>query len=287
MNRKGMTGLQWYRLLRGFCLEEECFVVVNPEWHSKFVEIDEPFDKNHGLHHFRVNVTKTSYGYKIGRGKKNIIVHKSLVEKMDNLLLDSGQIFPSGILIPYDFKSYKESKENDKEIRKEKSRLYKERVDALIRSDPEYAKKVEQYHKRKDWINKTRKKNLENPTKSEELLYDKLLKRFGNKVKVQHQITVNRHIYFLDFYIKSIRLAIEVDGAYHLTKEQRRKDLERDANLASIGIKTVRIRNEQVPFKAYRQEILDVINRRKGRYCRRPDTSVDTYFVGYTNKNKA
>jgi very-short-patch-repair endonuclease len=52
-------------------------------------------------------------------------------------------------------------------------------------------------------------------------------------------------IYFCDFYIPSKRIVIEVDGIYHNGQVQLSKDLERDANLKSIGIRVIRIANEE------------------------------------------
>lgn len=54
-----------------------------------------------------------------------------------------------------------------------------------------------------------------------------------------------RKIYFCDFYIPSLRTVIEVDGIYHDSPLQTEKDIERDDNFASIGIKVIRISNEE------------------------------------------
>jgi very-short-patch-repair endonuclease len=44
--------------------------------------------------------------------------------------------------------------------------------------------------------------------------------------------------YILDFYCSKLKLAIELDGAYH--PNQKEKDQERDENLLRIGIRTLR-----------------------------------------------
>jgi very-short-patch-repair endonuclease len=52
--------------------------------------------------------------------------------------------------------------------------------------------------------------------------------------------------YVLDFYVHQYRLAIEVDGGYHETVEQRARDRQRDRWLVSRGIDVIRFKNEQV-----------------------------------------
>jgi very-short-patch-repair endonuclease len=53
-------------------------------------------------------------------------------------------------------------------------------------------------------------------------------------------------IYILDFYCHKLRISIEIDGDYHLTKEQREKDVSRTAYLMELGIKEYRFTNQEV-----------------------------------------
>lgn len=268
---KVLNGIQWYWLLRRFCMEDECFLVTNPVYNQHFIESDQPIDKYHGEHYMKVNVTKTDIGYRVGRGKKNLIIHKSLLSSFDK---DFGEA-----LIPWDFSERKIYKEKAEIYRQEK-REESKRIKAEKMKEPAYAYMKECIHKRNSWIEKTKKKNIDNSTKSEKLLLKTALKRFGKRVKAQHEMTINGHIYFLDFYIKSLRVAIEVDGGYHSTIEQSAKDMERDANLASVGIKTIRIKNEQVPIKACIEELLSVLQDRMKKKGVRADVSINTHFIG-------
>ena len=67
-------------------------------------------------------------------------------------------------------------------------------------------------------------------------------KPLGYKFRRQHPIA--GHI--LDFYCHKLRLSIEVDGGYHLKKEQKEKDNERTAYLKSVGITEYRFTNEEI-----------------------------------------
>jgi very-short-patch-repair endonuclease len=83
----------------------------------------------------------------------------------------------------------------------------------------------------------------ENMTEAEIKLWDYLItKPMGNKFRRQHPIAG----YILDFYCHKLRLSIEVDGSYHLKKEQKERDTERTAYLKSVGIIEYRFTNEEI-----------------------------------------
>ncbi|WP_246431404.1 endonuclease domain-containing protein [Winogradskyella flava] len=83
----------------------------------------------------------------------------------------------------------------------------------------------------------------DNMTESERLLWKKLrLKPQGFKFRRQHPISS----FVLDFYCHKIKLSIEIDGDYHLTKEQQVKDKERTEAIKELGIKEIRFRNKDV-----------------------------------------
>ncbi len=83
----------------------------------------------------------------------------------------------------------------------------------------------------------------ENMTEPEKLLWEFLkTKPIGFKFRRQHPIAG----YVLDFYCHKLRLSIEVDGAYHLKKEQLEKDKERTSYLVNLGIEEIRFTNNNV-----------------------------------------
>ncbi len=73
-----------------------------------------------------------------------------------------------------------------------------------------------------------------------ELLKDRTL--FSLKFRRQHPLG----IYIADFYCHALKLVIEVDGKYHLQRQQKNKDLERTAHMLKWGVKTIRFTNEEV-----------------------------------------
>lgn len=97
---------------------------------------------------------------------------------------------------------------------------------------------------RREWI-ETRRYELQfNANKYEHIVGSYLV---SHNVSFIHQapFIINRKIYFLDFFIPSLRTAIEVDGISHESSISHEKDKDRDLNFKSIGIKTIRISNSE------------------------------------------
>lgn len=75
-------------------------------------------------------------------------------------------------------------------------------------------------------------------------------------------LTVNRQRpvgnYILDFYISEKKIAIEIDGRQHQTRDSVASDKERDAFLQKQGIKVLRYSNRQIncSFKIVCDDIL-------------------------------
>jgi very-short-patch-repair endonuclease len=91
-----------------------------------------------------------------------------------------------------------------------------------------------------DFARNLRKK----PTQAEAVLWEalKYKKLEGHKFRRQHPIGS----YILDFYCHASRLSIEIDGGYHLAKEQALYDKNRTSDLESMSIKELRFENVQV-----------------------------------------
>ncbi len=80
-------------------------------------------------------------------------------------------------------------------------------------------------------------------THAEEILWNYLKgKPLGFKFRRQHPYG----LYILDFYCHAAKLVIEVDGPIHEKIEVREKDIERQQNIESDGLKVIRFSNDNV-----------------------------------------
>lgn len=84
----------------------------------------------------------------------------------------------------------------------------------------------------------------ENMTETEQLLWQELRSNqiLGLRFKPQHPIST----FIADFYCHRLRLVIEIDGGYHLSKDQTDYDLGRDFEMEELGIVVIRISAEDV-----------------------------------------
>jgi very-short-patch-repair endonuclease len=83
-----------------------------------------------------------------------------------------------------------------------------------------------------------------NMTKAEVLLWIQLKnkKLLGQRVLRQYSVGS----YVLDFYIPRLKLAIEVDGATHITDEEQEYDWHRQREIENLGIRFLRFTNPEV-----------------------------------------
>jgi very-short-patch-repair endonuclease len=65
---------------------------------------------------------------------------------------------------------------------------------------------------------------------------------------VQHPVVIRNRRYYLDLACPHRRVAIEYDGADHRTQQRARRDLEREAALASAGWRALRFDAHVVLF---------------------------------------
>jgi len=86
------------------------------------------------------------------------------------------------------------------------------------------------------------RQNRKNPTKSELLIWNVILKNKKMGYLFLRQKPIGKFI--LDFYCSKLLLAIEIDGDSHDKKENY--DNSRDLYLEQRKIKTVRFKNEEV-----------------------------------------
>ena len=109
---------------------------------------------------------------------------------------------------------------------------------------------------RREWLHRTARKCgykirrtyarelRKNQTPSEVALWDALRKYKTGGSGWRRQHIIDRFI--VDFVHLGGKLAVEVDGGYHFTKEQQVLDQDRDEALSELGWKVVRVTNEEV-----------------------------------------
>ena len=87
---------------------------------------------------------------------------------------------------------------------------------------------------------------IKNPTKAELIFIDKL-KQKNIRFLFQKGFYKGDLHCIVDFYLPNpIKTCIEIDGGYHDSIEQKRKDLSKDRYLIERGFKVVRIKNDDV-----------------------------------------
>lgn len=70
-----------------------------------------------------------------------------------------------------------------------------------------------------------------------------ILKTIGIEYIRQYPIRTGKKVYFADIYVPKSRLIIEMDGAYHFTREQHRLDNNRSSNIRRKGYHVIRFAN--------------------------------------------
>jgi very-short-patch-repair endonuclease len=81
-------------------------------------------------------------------------------------------------------------------------------------------------------------------THSEQMLWPRLRKKQLQSTQFYRQKPIGAYI--VDFYAPKAKLVVEVDGSQHLGPEHGQNDAERDAYLASEGLRVLRFSNMQV-----------------------------------------
>lgn len=81
-------------------------------------------------------------------------------------------------------------------------------------------------------------------TKAEAILWTQLKNKQVSGRRFLRQYSVGAYV--VDFYCPPVRLAVEVDGATHITEEEIKYDKMRQEEIEGLGIKFLRFTNEEV-----------------------------------------
>ena len=101
-------------------------------------------------------------------------------------------------------------------------------------------------------------------TPAEEQLWTELKNKKLKGLKFRRQHPVG--IFILDFYCHSAKLAIELDGGYHLSVEQKEYDSNRTAMLQEAGISEIRFSNSEISnnLSDVLEKIVNIIESKNG-----------------------
>ena len=94
----------------------------------------------------------------------------------------------------------------------------------------------------KTLINRWRK-DLMSKTNDAEKAAIRNCELLGYKVFRQQPILTGRKMYFADIYLPDLKTIVEIDGDYHYTSNQKRKDSNRSAGIWRMGYHVVRLSN--------------------------------------------
>jgi len=92
--------------------------------------------------------------------------------------------------------------------------------------------------------NHKRKKLRNEMTKAEVLLWMELKDKKILGYKFRRQFSIGSYV--VDFYCPELNLAVEVDGATHVTDEEIRYDKDRQTEIETLGIKFLRFSNPEI-----------------------------------------
>lgn len=91
----------------------------------------------------------------------------------------------------------------------------------------------------------TKRKLLRNHMpQSELLLWSRLKNKQLNGFRFRRQYGIDRYV--VDFYCPELRLAIEVDGGYHLSSDMKEYDPNRQSAIEALGITFLRFSNKEI-----------------------------------------
>lgn len=81
-------------------------------------------------------------------------------------------------------------------------------------------------------------------TDAENVLWSRIRCKQIKSCQFYRQKIIGNHI--VDFYCPKAKLVIELDGGQHYNNDGKEKDAQRDAYLASIGLKVLRFSDRDV-----------------------------------------
>lgn len=116
-------------------------------------------------------------------------------------------------------------------------------------------------------------------TKAEAILWTYIKNKQISGQRFLRQFSVGAYV--LDFYCQKLRLAIEVDGATHITEEEIKYDRMRQEEIEGLGFTFLRFTNEEIygdlenVLEKMKSEVEKIINNPPSPLSKRGDKSVE------------
>jgi very-short-patch-repair endonuclease len=79
----------------------------------------------------------------------------------------------------------------------------------------------------------------------------RIIHALGYRIILQHHIFTGRRHYYADIFLPDYDLVVEIDGGYHFTEEQRRRDRLRTQALNRLGYRVMRVKNRYADDRRY------------------------------------
>lgn len=114
-----------------------------------------------------------------------------------------------------------------------------------------------------NWEKEYQEKLIKKETPAEKRFEKFLIQNSIEYEKQKKLIGYFGKIYFVDFFIPSRCLIVEIDGGYHNSEEQTKKDTIRTTDLTlNTGYRLIRLTNNETLLK--NNELIDLVNERFG-----------------------
>ena len=99
-----------------------------------------------------------------------------------------------------------------------------------------------------------------NATNAEEILWQRLKGKQIEGHKFRRQVSITEYV--VDFYCAKLKLAVEVDGVTHSSKDEIEYDNDRQARIEALGIVFLRFRNEEI-FNNLEKVVSEIVDKVK------------------------
>ena len=136
------------------------------------------------------------------------------------------------------------------------------------------------------WIENTSIELINNSTMAE-IKFKSIMSQSNTPIVEQAFFNINGKSYFVDFFLPEYMTIIEIDGNSHIDKQLQ--DAIRDDKFLSIGIKTIRLTNQDLyrtDFKKHISALISIkgaIERHSDRYY---NTPIDNRYNNKLTKNQ-